>query len=238
MTRRLCFFVALLIGFAYHNRAQYLYYKNPDRSVVSQFRDSARRVMLVRIDSNDILRRQFDYILKFYPKMLVKKIIVSYNTSSKIVFTKPKFSALFKMPEEREYKVYFSRQTHSTLDSVMLQNLSFNAQLGLIANQVSQIEDFSTGGFFDFIAWYFRRLTRRGRNKTYTNNEEKTMEVGLGYQLISLNRELEKNLRIENWMNTNGYTRYARHMRNQAMRPELIINFINDLPFYVGKQYK
>ena len=41
-------------------------------------------------------------------------------------------------------------QTKTTLDSVLLNNLSFNAQLGLIANQVSVIEDMSTGGFFNF----------------------------------------------------------------------------------------
>lgn len=237
MPNRLYIFLFFIAGL-FQSKAQHLYYKYPDRAVVSEFPDSARRVMLVNVDSNNILRKQFEYIMKFYPTMLVKKIYVYYNTSDKIVNTKPKFSSIFKAPLEREYKVYFSKQTKSTLDSVILDNLSFNAQLGLIANQVSQIEDFSTSGFFDFFAWHFRKLYRKGRNKTYLNNEEKTLEVGLGYQLLALNKELEENLKIEHWINTKGYTRYARQMRNQAMKPEMIQNFVNDLPVYVGKVYK
>jgi len=238
MMKRLYILAFCFFGFISQNTAQHLYYKYPDRVAVSEFSDSARRVMLVGIDSNDILRKQFEYILKFYPTLRVKKIYVYYNTSEKIVKTKPKFSSVFKAPIEQEYKVYFSKKTNSTLDSVILQNLSFNAQLGLIANQISQIEDLTTGGFFDFVAWNFRKLYRKGRNKTYLINEEKTLEVGLGYQLLSLNRELEENLKIERWLNTNGYTHYAKQMRNQAMKPEMIMNFINDLPVYVGKIYK
>lgn len=219
-------------------RAQHLFYKNPGRSVISQFRDSAQRVVLVNTDTSDILKKQFDYILKFYPKMLVKNIVVEFKRSSKVVDTKPKFPSIFKAPDQRVYKIYFSKSTKSTLDSVALDNLSFNSQLGLIANQVSQIEDFSTGGFFDFFAWYFRKMTKKGRNRIYLANEQKTLEVGLGYQLLSLNAEVEKKLKIENWVTTTGYASFVRHYKNQPMKHEMIINFINDLPVYVGRQYK
>jgi hypothetical protein len=233
--RLLCTF-GLIVLFIQQNFAQHIYYKNPDATVIKQFRDSARRV--VNIDSNSLLKKQFDYILKFYPKMLVKNIVVKYTASKSVVKTKPKFSSIFKMPNQRVYTVSFSKHTKSTLDSVLIDNLSFNSQLGLIANQVSLIEDMSTGGFFNFIAFYFRHITRNGRKRLYADAEHKTLEVGLGYQLLAYNKESEENLRIENWTNTKGYSNYVKHYRNMTMQPQMILNFISDLPIYVSKHYK
>lgn len=236
MFQRICFIIGLVIVFCSPTRAQHIYYKNPDAQVIMQFHDSANRV--INVDSAGLLKKQFNYVLKFYPKMLVKNIVIKYNTSSSIVKTKPKFSSIFKMPAQRVYVVSFSKRTKTTLDSVLLDNLSFNSQLGLIANQVSQIEDMSTGGFFNFIGWYFKQLSHKGKKTILTDAEEKTVEVGLGYQLLSYNRECKEKLRIDNWLTTKGYTNYTRHYRNREMKPQLILNLINDMPVYVSKAYK
>ena len=218
------------------SNAQHMYYKNPDAQTINQFTDSANRVS--NLDSNSLLRKQFNYILKFYPKMRVKNIFVKYTKSSTIVKVKPKFASIFKMPGQRVYTVYFSMQTKTTLDSVLLNNLSFNAQLGLIANQVSVIEDLSTGGFFNFIGYFFKQFTRNGKNAIKSEAELKTLEVGLGYQLLALNKETEEKLQIRNWLTTKGYSNYFKHYRDRSMKPQKVINFMNDLPVYVSHSYK
>lgn len=236
MIKRLWLILGSFIFFFQENSAQHIYYKNPDAQLVRQFRDSANRVS--NIDSNSVLKKQFDYILKFYPNMLVKNIVIEFNRSPDIVKTKPKFSSIFKLPEQRVYKILFSKQTKTTLDSVLLENLSFNSQLGMIANQVSLIEDMSTGGFFNFIGWYFKQFSRKGKNRLKRDAELKTLEVGLGYQLLSFNQECEEKLKIDNWLTVKGYSNYARHYRNLPMKPQKILNFMNDLPVYVSKIYK
>jgi hypothetical protein len=231
---RLYFIPFLLASLNFYG--QHIYYKNPGVKIISQFEDSAKRVL--NTGSDTILKHQINYVLKFYPKMLVKNILVEFNTSSKTVNTKPKFSSIFKLPEQRVYKISFSNQTKTALDSILIDNLSFNAQLGLIANQISTIEDLSTGGFFNFIAWYFKHLTHKGSKKLLTESELKTLEVGLGYQLLAYNKECDEKLVIDNWTSTKGYTNYMKHYRNRAMKPQKILNLIGDMPVYVSKTYK
>lgn len=218
--------------------AQHLYYKEADSSSVLPFSDSLNRVALSTADSNSILKKQFDYILKFFPTMLVKTIHVQFKETIAIARAKPKFSSILKAPDQREYNITFSKSTRSTLDSVMISNLSFNAQVGLIAKQVAQVEDMSTGGFMDFVAWYFRQLSRKGRNKIAAAAEKKMLEIGLGYQLLALNIETTEKLNIDNWKSVKGYGSYVKYTKNASMKPYLISDFINDFPVYVSQTFK
>ena len=230
--------VALLFLFTRPLVAQHQYNKNPDSNLVRQFKDTLQRTVLVKGDSSDLLVSQFNYVLRFYPKMLVKNIRVDFTDAYRIVKTRPKFSSIFKAPADRIYKITFSNSTQSTLDSATIKNLSFNSQLGLIANQISIIEDLSTGGFFDFVGWYLKKMSHKARNRMDAEIELKTLEVGLGYQLLSLNKENEKKLQIDNWQNTKGFDSYAKYTRNRAMKPDKVANFISDLPIYVTQQYQ
>lgn len=226
----------LLLFFSQNNSAQHLYYRTVDANIVKQFEDSANWVS--NLDPNSLLKKQFNYVLKFYPKMRVKNIYVKFTKSSSIARVKPKFASIFKMPGQRIYTIYFSTETKTTLDSVLIQNLSFNPQVGLIANQISVIEDLSTSGFFNFISYFFKRHSIKGRKEIKEEAQLKTLEVGLGYQLLALNNEYEQKLEISNWLSTKGYTNYFKHYRGQSIKPRQVRNFINDFPIYVSNNYK
>ena len=238
MIRQFTIFIGFLFLNFHSGSAQNLYYKTLNAQLVAPFYDTAHRVELKNIDSTSSIKKQIDYVLKFYPKMLVKNILVDFKKSASVAKTRPKFSSIFKSPVQRVYKITFSKGTNSTLDSVVLENLTFNSQIGLIAHQISIIEDMSTGGFFNFVAFYFKNLTHAGIKRIYLDAEEKTIEVGLGYQLLDLNKENLENLKIENWTDTKGYTNYMRHYKNRSMKPSRVINFINDMPVYVAHPYK
>lgn len=124
------------------------------------------------------------------------------------------------------------------MDSVLLNNLSFNSQLGFISIQLSFIEDLSTGGFFNFLYWYARNWSKKGRRKLYHNAEHRSLELGIGYQLYDYNTEFFQNLQIDNWQSTKGYSTYMHHYRNLPMKPALILNLISDLPVYMSNSYK
>jgi hypothetical protein len=61
--------------------------------------------------------------------------------------------------------------------------------------------------------------------------------VGLGYQLLDLNREWENKLQIQNWTSTKGYTNYFRNYRNRSMSTQKVVHFMNDLPVYISNNY-
>lgn len=218
--------------------AQHQYYKNPDSTQIRPFKDSLNRVVLLNADSNSILKNQIAYVLKFFPKMVVKNIVVEFKESIHIARTTPRFNDILKSPDQRVYRICFSNSTKSTLDSVMINELSFNSQLGLIAREISQVEELSTDGFLDHVAWYFRQLSRRGRNRIVREAEAKALEAGLGYQLLSFNLELSQKLNIDRWKSVKGYATYVKYTKTPAMKPYLINDFINDLPVYVKQAYK
>lgn len=124
------------------------------------------------------------------------------------------------------------------MDSVLIQNLSFDAQIGMLAVELCLIEDLSTGGVFNYFNSFIRQLSPAGRNKNYRDAEERCLELGLGYQLLSYNLEFAEKLKIENWQSVIGYDTYIRYYRNRSMKPELVRTFLSDLPVYIQNQYR
>src|SRR6218665_1072659 len=99
-----CLFAWLFAGTAI---AQHRYYKNPDSTIVKQFKDSLNRTVLLAADSSGRLLSQFNYVLGFYPKMLVGSIEVEFRNSIAVAKVKPQFSSIFKAPKDRVYKITF-----------------------------------------------------------------------------------------------------------------------------------
>ncbi|MDO8999985.1 MAG: hypothetical protein Q7W45_09490 [Bacteroidota bacterium] len=170
--------------------------------------------------------------------MEFESIKIKFRKSQKIATIKPSFPSIFKAPKQRTYKIYYSNYSGTAIDSVLLKNLSLNSQLGLIGTQLSRIEDFRTGGFFDFIAWYFKQLTAKAKNKINYDDEKRELEAGLGYQLLSLRLEKDEKMKIEKWKNVKGYSNYVKRNINRSMDSYIIKNFVNDLPIYHSQQYK
>ncbi len=218
--------------------AQHIYYKTPDAEIVRNFSDSANRVLIRDTAGNELLKNQMAWVLRFFPDLQVKNIEVVFKPSGRIAHTKPFFSDLLKAPSQRIYRITFSNSTHSTADSAVLANLSFNAQLGLIAREMSQVEELSRSGFLDHVIWYFRQLSRRGRNRIFREAETRTLEIGLGYQLLALNTETARKLQIDHWQNAKGYASYVKYTQTPAMKPQQISDLLSDLPVYVKQTYK
>ncbi len=218
--------------------SQDIYYKNVPDSILINFKDTANKIIVANADSSLNFKNKFAYALSFFPKIEFQNIKIKFRASRKVVKIKPTFGSIFKAPKQRTYKIWYSNLSETTLDSVLLKNLSLNSQIGLIAIQVSRIEDFRTGGFFDFVSWHFKQLSTKARNKINYDDELRAIEAGLGYQLLSLSRENEEKLKIEKWKSVKGYSNYIKQNKNRSMSAEIIANFVNDQPVYHAQQYK
>jgi len=232
------FFISLGILLTANSFSQNIYFKNVNDSVLPHFKDTSNKIIIINGDSTSNLKNKFAYALRFYPKMEFQNIKIKFRKSQKIVKIKPTFASIFKAPQQRTYKIYYSQLTQTTLDSVLLKNLSLNSQIGLIAVQLSRMEDFRTGGFFDFVGWYFKQLSGKAKNKINYDDELRAIEAGLGYQLLWFSKENEEKLKIEKWTNVKGYSNYVKHNKNRSMSPEIISNFVSDQPIYNTQQYK
>ena len=233
-------YLFILLSFAFiisNSFAQNIYFKSVSDSVLPEFKDTANKIIVINGDTTLNLKNKFAYALNFFPKIEFQTIKIKFRNSSKLVTVKPTFGSNFKAPKQRTYKIYYSNRTGTTLDSVLLKNLKLNSQIGLIAIQLSRIEDFRTGGFFDFFAWHFKQLSTKAKNKINYDDELRAIEAGLGYQLLSLSLETEDKLKIEKWTNVKGYSNYIKHNKKRSMPMDIILNFINDLPIYHAHQY-
>lgn len=221
--------------------AQHIYYKHVDKEILNQFVDTANKVVFVKKyskDSVEDLSKHFTYMLRFFHDMEFEKITVVFKPSQRVARIKPTFKCLFQSPKKRKYKIIFSTRSNATLDSVLINTLHTNEQLGLIARQLGYIQDLSTDGFFDLVGWHFKQLARKPRKRLEHENELKVLELGCGYQMLALSRAEDQKLKIENWHNARAYTKYVKHYRNEFMSPAGILNFIKDMPVYVTHKYK
>lgn len=238
MNKSLSIFFLVAFFLIKNGFTQTIYFKSVNDSILPHFKDTANKIIIINGDPTLLLKNKFSYALSFFPKMEFQNIKIKFKKSQTTVKVKPTFSSIFKAPQQRTYKIYYSNLTETTLDSVLLKNLTLNSQIGLIAVQLSRLEDFRTGGFFDFIGWYFKQLSTKGKNKINYDDELRAIEMGLGHQLLSLSKENEEKLKIEKWQNTKGYSNYIKHNKNGSMSPEIISNFVNDQPIYNTQQYK
>ncbi len=218
--------------------AQHMYYRSPDSVVLRQFTDTSQRVTLPDNGGVTLLSHQTAWLLRFFPNLRVKQIRIELRPAAQVARTRPRFRDILKSPDQRTYRICLSNYTGSTLDSVLYGALSLNAQLGLLAREICQVEDLSTGGFLDHMAWCIRQLSRRGRNRIFRQAETRALEVGLGYQLLALNTETTTKLNIDHWKSVKGYTQWVKFTKTPAMKPYLIHDFINDLPVYVTQTYR
>ncbi len=218
--------------------AQHQYYKVVNPQIIEQFKDTTSKINFIPLDSVQSYKAMINYTLRFYPNLLFKNLTVYTKPSQKVAKLKPAFFSIFKAPQHRHYKLYFSNSTGTLQDSVLLNSLTYNSKIGLIARQMSHLQDLSTTHFFGFISWYFKQLSRKAKTKLEYDAELKTLEMGLGYQLLSLAKENNEKLKIEKWNNTAGYGNYVKQTQGKYMNPETILNFVRDLPIYVSQQYK
>jgi hypothetical protein len=220
--------------------AQHIYYKRMIKDSLELFNDTVHKVKFIYKDSSykEDLSLHFKYVLRFFPSLEFNSIKVIFKPSKRVSRVKPSFWCFFQSPEKRTYKVILSSRSNPTLDSVLMKNLSFNSQLGMIASEIGSIKDLSTDGFFELIGWHVRQMTRKPRKRQEHDNDMKVLEAGCGYLLMALSEEEEEKLQISRWHNAHAYATYFRHYKNHFMTPDGIRNFIQDMPVYVTHKYR
>lgn len=227
----------LFISLAFFTNAQHLYYKHINDSLLKNFNDSTQKVKYSGVDSLSY-RPIMNYILRFYPTMRYRSITLKAKAAKSPLSVRPTFWSIFKRAEKRDYLIFISKGTNTTIDSILLHKLSFNSKVGVLAHETSHIYDYSTNHFFHFVALFINHASRRKMNDFEYGTDKVTIEQGLGYQLLSWSTEVREKLKIEHWQGVKGYESYKRNTEERYMNPETIRHFINDFPIYVQVQYK
>lgn len=216
--------------------AQNIYFKSLSFAVVKGLNDSVRGIS-VKKDSI-VHPAEVNYALKFFQGTLYKKISVFKGKKDQFVKVKSPFMNMFKRPDNRVYKVYVSSDYNNRIDTLNLKYIQYNAKMGQLLRVAAYINDYSTSGFFDLFAFQIKNLSNKRVEKRAKDLDIKVLEVGGGYQLLSLSQVVEKHSTIDQWQDPDAYAKFIKLTHGRYLQPSEIQRYIRDLPVYVSKKFE
>lgn len=81
--------------------------------------------------------------------------------------------------------ITISSKSQGIMDSILLGNLNYNAQIGVLAHELSHVADYHTMSFWKFLRLAFGLLSTSYMNKFEYNTDQICIDHGAGYQLLA-----------------------------------------------------
>jgi hypothetical protein len=229
-------FIILLFVLTNAANSQNIYYKNITPQSTHYFNDSLNTISC-KVDSI-VMPYEIKFAVKFYEGTQFKKITIKKGNSKNLFKVKSHFINLFLAPEKRKYTILIAYGFNTMVDSISLKHLSYNAKMAQLIRCAAYINDYSTSGFFDLFGNYFKNLSKKHKITHLKDLDLKVLEVGGGYQLLSLSYVYENYSNIESWNNPDAFSKYGKLTYSKFLSSETIKRYIKDLPVYVSKKYE
>jgi hypothetical protein len=174
-----------------------------------------------QIDSNFLTQTQG--ALLFFPEL--KNVKIKFRVKKTLVplSARPRIWAVFQKPQNRQYLITISSKTIQQLEPILLKNLSFNAQIGVLGHEISHIAEFNEKKGRYFIKLLFMQLSKKAMDTFENNTDKRTIAHGLGYQLLSWSTEVRQNLKIKAW---GGAEKKGVQERERYMSPSSITELL------------
>jgi hypothetical protein len=192
----------------------------PQKEVTSAFIAAhATDSLLINKQIPADFKAQISGALLFYPELQGIKIKFRIKNVLSPLAARPSIWAVFQKPKNRTYIVTISKKTLPFLEPILLKNLSFNAQVGVLGHEVSHIAEYNQKRSGFFIKLLFWQLSKKRLDVFENNTDRRTIEHNLGYQLLAWSTEVRQKLKIKQWngANTEGVVERERYMSPQTI---------------------
>jgi predicted SprT family Zn-dependent metalloprotease len=188
--------------------------------IQTNFNDS----LLVNKTMDTTFQTSIKAALMYYPELKNRKIKFRIRHVKSPLAARPTFWAIFQKPENRTYLITISRKTSERFEPILLKNLSFNAQIGVLGHELSHIAFYNQqkGGYF--IRLVFMQLNSKAMDTFENDTDKRCIAHGLGYQLLSWSSEVREKLKIKTWR---GVDEKTQRERERYMSPASILKQIN-----------
>ena len=118
--------------------------------------------------------------LSYYPELTDEHIWFTYGSINSTAQTTVTLGSIFKKIN-KQYIIIINNDIKKT--GLLLSDAPFDAQVALIAHELSHVTDFYDRGLFDMVWWGISYLIVRHRMKIEIRADEITIHHGLGLQL-------------------------------------------------------
>lgn len=224
--------VALLILFILSAAAQALM---PQREFVEGALNSAQLSRLEaefgrfkRIPAQ--YREQILIALSYFPELRSVRIDFVVRKSAIPLSSRPRYASVFSAPKQRRYVITISTQSSASLRPILLENLPYNAQIGVLGHEISHVANYlhtSTWGLAR-IAWGLA-FSKRATDRFEAQTDQTCIEHGLGFQLLAWSEDIRRKMGGEDWL---GSQAAGQPKRERYLRPATIGQRMQALPLY------
>ena len=169
--------------------------------------------------------------LSYFPELKNAKIVFRVNKQSAPLSARSTIFGIFRKGDRRKYVVGISSKTKDRLSTILLDSLSFNAQVGVLGHELSHVSDFSKKSGFGIIGHVFKSMSKKYVDRFENNTDRISIDHGLGYQLLAWSSEVRQKLNIPE--TTENYPGRQNDLpRERYMSPHTIRHIIANHPFY------
>lgn len=168
--------------------------------------------------------------LSFYPELREIEIEFVLKEAMRTASAKPKILSFLKTTSTRKYEVVICSKAKEELEPVLLKNLTFNCQVGVLGHELGHVFDFDRKNSLEVIVDGMSYEIDLEKRKLEKHTDSITIEHKLGYQI------LEYAALIENLQKQYPEDEYYKNYFNFYMTTKEINKKINALPIYQNLQ--
>lgn len=174
-------------------------------------------------------RAQILTALSFFPELREVKIDFVVRKSVIPLSSRPRLGSLLRAAKHRRYLITISSQSTKELTPILLENLPYNAQVGVLGHEISHVAN-----YLHTSAWGLARIgwglvfSDRATDRFEANTDQTCIEHGLGFQLHAWSVEIYK-IMGDSVEASQGQ---RQPMRERYLRPETILRRMRELSLY------
>lgn len=192
-------FIALAFAINYSQAQTIVKEFHPDSLTNEKFLDLKRNY-----GNNKSLPKDFEkqtlIALSYFPELKDVKIKFRIKNKTTPLATRPSFTGMFRSAKRRTYFIIISKKSISYLDTILLQHLNYNAQIGVLGHELSHVSDFINKGFGSMCRVACGHFSKKYVNRFEFNTDRSCINHGLGYQLLSWSINVRLNLKSSSWL--------------------------------------
>lgn len=172
--RMICFIIPLLFSFSV-TKGQNIIYKVFEKSEWNQFYDT----LYLNYSSNKKFVKDFELqsliALSYYPELKDVPITFRYLDIKTTMEVRPEYFSALKS-YNRKYIIFIDTNAHK--ESVLLKDVSFNAQIGVIGHELAHIIDYEHRSVTSLLLLAFKYMVLNKQAKYERSIDEVTIKRG------------------------------------------------------------
>jgi hypothetical protein len=177
--RMLCLIVVLGLGLS-ETKGQNNVYKIFVKSEWQQYYDSLHSIYSSKKTFVKEFELQSLIALSYYPELKDVTITFQYHDIKTTMEVRPEYTSAFKN-HNRKYIIFIDNDTHNN-EGVLLRDVSFNAQIGVIGHELAHIMDFEKRSVKSLLLLAVDYVTLKKHARYERSIDEYAIKRGLGWQ--------------------------------------------------------